>query len=162
VDEPATEHSQPAHVWLRAGAELAALLADLPVGAPLAIHSGSEISTTLEYLVPRLLRRDHHEWSQESIDGFYFSHAVKTGSNSADLAGLCILISDQTLTPFQLSLSLSLEDTFDSFRIRLGEPGEGALGISGPDWSPETASSLPLTLDDRLDQIDWVYDLVVD
>jgi hypothetical protein len=162
VDDPTTEHTQPPDVWPRAAGDLAALLAGLPVGSPLSIDSGSDISTTLEYLIPRLLRRDHEEWSRESIDGFYFSHAVKTGTNSAELAGVCILISDQSLTPFQLSLSLSGEGAFDSLRIRLGEPGDGALGISGPKWSPEAAVNLPPALDARLDQVSWVYDVVID
>jgi hypothetical protein len=115
----------------------------------------------LEYLVPQLLQRDHPEWKAESIDGFYFSRDVKVGDNSAELAGVCILIRDQTLTPFRLDLSLSGGGTFESFRIRLGEPGGGALGISGPPVSERAASFAAYELLDRLDRIDWVYDIVI-
>jgi hypothetical protein len=42
----------------------------------------------------------------------------------------------------------------------LGEPGFGPLGISGPARNSAAARELLQTLGTRLEQIDWVYDVV--
>lgn len=138
--------------------QLAARLKGLAVGSPLSVDSSSDLCDTLEMLIPGVLRRDHREWEKESIDGFFFSHAIKSDECSSELAGTCILISDQTVTPFALNLSLADTAGFRSFRIRLGEPGGGPLGISGPVCNSRAAQKMLLTLDARLDRVAWVYD----
>lgn len=131
----------------------------LSVGSTLPVDSSSDLSDTLELLIPEILRRDHPEWERESIDGFFFSSAVKSDNASADLTGTCILISDQTVTPFAVNLSLSDSGTFLSFRIRLGEPGKGPLGISGPKCNSRAAQEMLFALNSRLDRVNWVYDV---
>jgi hypothetical protein len=121
------------------------------------ISSSSDICDTLELLIPQVLRVERPEWERESIDGFYFSHAVKRGSASAELAGTCILISDQTVTPFHLDLTFAEDGRLRPSLIRLGEPGDGPLGISGPGCNSRAATELLAGLDARLDGIDWVY-----
>ena len=130
-------------------------------GSPLPIDSSSGLSGTLERLVPQLLAVDHEEWRGETLDGFYFSSAVKSDDGSAVLTGLCILLSDQTLTPFILNLSLSEEAALGAGRIRLGEPGEGRLGISGPPWGSSDVLKRLWALDARLETVDWVYDVSI-
>jgi hypothetical protein len=142
-----------------AAEQFAAYLKLVPVGSPLPINSSSDLCYTLELLVPEVLRREHPEWGGESIDGFFFSTSMKKDEASGELAGTCILISDQTVTPFVLNLTLSDRQGFASFRIRLGEAGNGPLGISGPDCNSRAARDLLLGLDARLQQIDWVYDV---
>ena len=151
----------PPDLWLLAAEQFAPLLAEVPAGSPIAIDRVSDLCATLEYLVPQVLRQEHPEWKAESIDGFYFARAVKVGDGSAELAGACILIRDQTLTPVRLNVDLSSEKTFDSFRVRLGEPGTGALGISGPPWAAVAASFTAVEVVDRLEAIDWVYDVAI-
>lgn len=141
-----------------AASQLASCLEQTAIGSPLAIDSASNLCDTLELLIPEVLRREHSEWERESLDGFFFATTVKNDAESADLAGTCILISDQTVTPFLLSVRLAGIAAFRNFRIRLGEPGEGALRISGPDCNSSAAQEMLLSLDARLDQIEWVYD----
>jgi hypothetical protein len=113
----------------------------------------------LELLIPKLLRRDHSEWKYESIDGFYFSTALKTAADSCSLAGMCILITDQTITPLALDMSLTDSATFKSLRVRLGEAGGGRLGISGPVCTSPAAKAMLASLDHRLASVKWVYDV---
>ena len=144
-----------------AARQVAALLRGRSVGSPLKVDPTSEICDTLELFIPKLLRRKHPEWERESIDGFFFSSAVKSGEGSAELVGTCILISDQTVTPFAVHLSLSEDGTFRSFGVRLGEPGQGSLGISGPGYNSPGAKEMLSSLARRLDQVDWVYDVAL-
>jgi hypothetical protein len=85
---------------------------------------------------------------------------VGTFFEKAD-SGTCILISDQTVAPFALSLSLADADTFRSFRIRLGEPGTGPLGISGPACDSRAGQEMLFALNGRLGRVDWVYDVAL-
>jgi hypothetical protein len=142
-----------------AAEQVAALLEEVPDGSPLALDSSGELCNTLELLVPELLRRQHHEWKTESIDGFFFSSAVKISELSAELVGTCILISDQTVTPFALDMSLAGWHDFAALRIRLGEPGSGPLGISGPRCNSSAADKLLYALNTRLAFVDWAYDV---
>lgn len=108
-----------------AATELAACMAGRPAGAPLPLDSSSELCFVLERLIPALLRSEHPEWRFEGIDGFYFASATKSDRNAARLAGTCILISDQAVTPFMLDFVLADADAFESWRIRVGEQGRG-------------------------------------
>ncbi|MGO9973630.1 MAG: hypothetical protein ACLP01_12675 [Solirubrobacteraceae bacterium] len=143
-----------------AAEQIAACLHAVSGGSPLQVDSSSELCFTLELLIPEVLRRKHPEWARESIDGFFFSSAVKTAERSAELAGTCILIGDQAVTPFALTLSLSDAEGFRAFRIRLGEPGKGPLGISGPECNSPAARDVLVGLNTRLERINWVYDVV--
>jgi hypothetical protein len=145
----------------KAAEELAACMEGAAAGAPLPIDSGSALAATLEYLVPQLLAQSHAEWRGESLDGFYFSSAVRSDNRSAVLAGLCILMTDQTVTPFTLNLSMSDEAKLKRVRIRLGEPGGGRLGISGPVAGSSDVLKSLWALDARLETIDWVYDVEI-
>jgi hypothetical protein len=144
-----------------AASELAELLEGVAVEWPLPIDPSSEIGYTLELLIPKMLRRQHPEWLEETIDGFFYSSAVKSDERSAELAGTCILMSDQTVTPFRLNMRISDAGAFEFFRIRLGEAGEGRLGISGPPWRSSAARALYWDLNTRLEEVAWVYDLTV-
>jgi len=142
---------------LLAARQLADLLENVVIGASVPISSSSDICDTLELLVPQVLRVARPEWERESIDGFDFSHAVKRGVASAELAGMCILISDQAVTPFRLDLTIADDGSLRSSSIRVGEPGNGPLGISGPACNSRAAAELLAGLDARMDRIDWVY-----
>jgi hypothetical protein len=141
-----------------AAEHLAVLLEPVPVGGPLLIEPTAVLCDVLELLVPSVLGRRHPEWRGESLDGFRFSSAVKTGDLSAELTGLCILIGDQSVTPFRLSMRLSDSGGLDRLGIRLGEPGGGPLGISGPAVNSSAASRLLRKLDGRAETLDWVYE----
>jgi hypothetical protein len=143
-----------------AAQQVAALCRGAEVGSSLRVDSASSICPVLERLVPSLLRGKHSEWQSESLDGFYFARAVRTGLRSVELAGTCTLISDQRMTPFRFELELSVEETISRFRIRLGEPGVGPVGIAGPAWGSSAAAKLLSTLERRLDRVPWKFDEV--
>ena len=151
----------PPNLERLAAEQIAACLQGVPVGSPLAVDSSSDLCDTLELLIPEILRREHPEWERESIDGFFFSTAVKSNEGGAELWGTCILISDQTVTPFWLDLSLSDPGVFEAVRIKLGEPGAGALGISGPVCTSRAAVEMLDDLNARLEQVAWVYEVTV-
>jgi hypothetical protein len=144
-----------------AAMQIATCLEGRAVGQPLPLDSSSDLCDTLELLIPAALREAHPEWATESIDGFFFSSAVRGFDDSAEIVGTCILIGDQTVTPFALDVALEDAETFRSFRIRLGERGDGPLGISGPKCTSDAAGELLDSLNTRLDQIAWVYDLAL-
>lgn len=140
-----------------AACALSGYLAKVQVGASLPIDPSAELLEILEFLIPGVLRLSHPEWQDESIDGFRISSATKTTELSAEMTGTCILISDQSVTPFEFDLELSRNDGFESIRIRLGESGGGPLGISGPSCTSDAAKRLLIGLNSRLDSVDWVY-----
>lgn len=145
-----------------AAGQLLELLAGVSVGSSFSVPASSSLSMhdTLEYLVPAVLSQVYREWSFESLDGFYFSSTQKVAAGSASLVGLCILISDQRLTPVALDVSLGDAQTIEKLRIRLGERGSGPLGISGPECYSDEASWLQITFGSRADTVEWVYDVV--
>jgi hypothetical protein len=142
-----------------AATQIADALAGRVVGEPLPIDSSSDLCATLEFLVPAVLRMRHPEWAKESIDGFFLSSATKSFDDSAEIAGTCILITDQTVTPFLLDIAPGPSETLQSFRIRLGEHGDGPLLISGPKCNSNAAREMLQDLNVRLDQVEWVYDV---
>lgn len=154
-------HQQTPDLERIAANQVAARLEESAIGSRLSIDSSSDLCNTLELLIPEILRREHSEWDKESIDGFFFSSAVKNDERSCELAGTCILISDQTVTPFALNLSLAETGMFRFFRIRLGEPGRGPLGISGPPCNSRAAQEVLFALNERLDRVDWAYDVAL-
>ena len=143
--------------------ELRALVAEIPVGAEFRVPPSEDFCASLEIVLSRLLGRRHPEWEKESLDGFFVAIARKTGAAAVQLAGTCILISDQTVTPFLVELALSpTGETIASFRVYLGEPGEGRLGISGPECNSREADELLIAIPTRLHDINWTYKIASD
>ncbi len=139
--------------------EMSAFLDGLSVGAEFEVPSSADLCYSLELFLPAKLHDAYEEWAHESIDGFFVAHAKKTGPASAELAGTCILIRDQTVTPFQIDLHLSTtEVAVSAYRILVGEPGEGSLGISGPACNSKGALQLLGGLMRRIDSVQWVYE----
>jgi hypothetical protein len=116
----------------------------------------------MELFIPGVLRQRYPEWEKESLDGIFVARATKTSSAAAELMGTCILISDQTVTPFLVDLELSQKAELDgvtAIRVMLGEPGSGPLGISGPPCNSPDAQRLLMSLVDRIDKVAWSYAL---
>lgn len=154
-------HRRPPDLERLAAEQVASYLDRADLDSSLAIDPSAALFDILELLVPEILRRTNPEWQKESIDGFFVSSAVKTGDASADLTGTCILISDQAATPFTLSMRLADPHRFESLRIRLGEPGNGPLGISGPACNSRAAQEMLQGLNARLEAVQWRYDVTV-
>lgn len=142
--------------------ELHDLMQGLPVGAQFTVPPSADICYSLELFIPGVLRQRYPEWEKESLDGLFVARATKMGSAAAELIGTCILISDQTVTPFRLDLNVSQEgdsDAVTAVRVMLGEPGSGPLGISGPPCNSRDAQRLLTSLVDRIDRVEWSYTL---
>ena len=136
--------------------DLRELLQGIPVGAEFAVPPPASLCDSLELLVPAVLRRRHPEWEQESLDGIFVARATRTGPSAAEIVGTCILIRDQTVTPFRLDLEIDSE-AVAAVQVMLGEPGSGPLGISGPPCNSPEAERLLTSLIDRVDGISWSY-----
>lgn len=140
--------------------ELHALLARVAVGSTFTVAPSSDLCASLELFIPTLLSARHPEWKSESLDGVFVAIARKTGAATAELAGTCILISDQTVTPLLTEITLSLSgERIESFRARIGEPGGGRLGISGPGCNSKEAQAPLAAVDARRRSIAWAYDI---
>jgi hypothetical protein len=111
----------------------------------------------LELLIPAVLCKTYPEWCTESIDGFRIASVQRHNVLSLTMLGLCILITDQSVTPFELSLSLVASGSMADLEIQIGEPGIGSLGISGPPCNSQLADALLAELGTRQAEIAWVY-----
>ena len=111
----------------------------------------------LQFFVPDLLREIHPEWDRESLDGFQLTVARKTDELEAEFFGLCILISDQTLTPIHVCLKIDAEaDEVTWMECRLGERGDHGM-VRTPYGPMNAALRSVIALNGRPDRIDWVY-----
>lgn len=140
--------------------ELQELMAELPIGARFAVLESEDICHSLELFVPLVLRSRYPEWENESLDGIFVARAIKTSQAEAEIIGTCILISDQTVTPFLLNLEISEKfetKSVTAVRVLLGEPGGGRLGISGPPCNSRGAQQLLMSLVDRIGEVSWSY-----
>jgi hypothetical protein len=138
---------------------LRAVLADLPDGAGIGDSEPFRaVLSGLEFFLPhQVLREIYPEWDHESLDGIMPLLARKTGQGEAEIFGLCILISDQTVTPihvrFQVAASI---DEVSWLECRLGERGKHGMVRMPYDSSSKMAKRL-YALNGKQDQIDWVY-----
>jgi hypothetical protein len=110
----------------------------------------------LEFFLPDVLREIHPEWNDESLDGFLPYSVRKTADQEVEIIGHCILISDQTTTPFHLRLQLAADvDEVSWLELKLGERGESGM-VRRPYSNPPSLKRVA-TLKDGKDTIDWVY-----
>lgn len=115
-----------------------------------------DVLVLLEAFIPDVLRERHPEWRNESLDGLLPIVARKAEDREVELFGHCILISDQTLTPFHLCLQVSPDkDEVSWLECRLGERGEH--GMVRIPYTGTPALKRVYALKDGMDGIDWVY-----
>jgi hypothetical protein len=111
----------------------------------------------LERFLPEVLGEIHPEWTGESLDGVYPHVARKIGEREIELFGLCILMSDQTMTPIHLRLQLSpTTDEVSWLELRLGERGRRGI-VRMPYSSEGTVYKRLHALNQSADGIEWVY-----
>jgi hypothetical protein len=138
--------------------ELRYLLDRGDVGSSLLGLPLDAVCTSLEYFIPAMLCSKYPSWRGESFDGVHLGLAVKTGAQSVTFAGAGILITDQRMTPWQVDLALDVASgTLSACRILVGEPGDGPLGISGPEWNSKRGRHLADDVVRRLDRVEWCY-----
>ena len=147
----------------KVASELSFFLEHVTEEAEFTVEPSAEICNILELYIPEQLSHHYSEWTSESLDGFFVVSARKIGLKTAELAGLCILMSDQTLTPFFIRLALtSSHDSIASYQVYLGEPGGGRLGISGSPYGTSPANKFIANIIPRLDYIKWSYTIKSD
>ena len=104
-----------------------------------------------------MLPEVHGEWGNESLDGILPLVARKTAVRELEIVGHCILISDQTLAPFQHSLRIAPGDADEIARLelRLGERGEDGM-VRRP-YNFDATNQHTYAFPQRLAKIDWAY-----
>ncbi|MDB5333994.1 MAG: hypothetical protein JWP03_5145 [Phycisphaerales bacterium] len=139
------------------------VLAGLPNGANIpdspqlrdALHG-------LELFLPELLRYLHPEWKSESLDGVLPLVARKIGDSSAEIFGLCLLISDQTTAPIHVRLQLCpSSDDVSWVECKLGEFGEQGMMRSKYQSVSATTERLH-ALSGKANMINWFYQITYD
>ncbi|WP_299484466.1 hypothetical protein [Acaryochloris sp. IP29b_bin.137] len=125
------------------------MLAPLPVNAPIPESEAfRDTLSTLEYFIPEVLREVYDEWKYESLDGVLTGLALKTNDYAAEIAGLGIILSDQTYTPLYVRLKLLPDkDEVAWFDCNLGE-----VNPRGRSKKMDTMAVV-----DRLNRIEWSY-----
>jgi hypothetical protein len=122
-------------------------------------HTRRDFEHSLEFYIPALLAEIYPEWERESLDGFYFTLGKKQNDFAAEFFGLCILISDQTLTPIHIRLEISPDrDEVAWLACRLGERDANGM-VRIPYHLKSVADKRVLTLNGRVDLVDWVYEI---
>lgn len=134
------------------------LLELIPTGARFEDDCGvRDVLVGLEYFLPAILADVYPYWKGESLDGFYLSEARKTGFYRAEMRGVCILISDQTITPFHVRMQIAASsDKINWMECRLGKRGNGNGEMERIPWSRWQGHSYSF-LQDSLKPIDWTY-----
>lgn len=109
--------------------DLRALLHDVEAGGGIPdTPSLRSVLSTLEAYFPAVLREIHPEWRHESLDGVFCELGRKIGDREVEFAGLCLLITDLTLTPYHVRLRLARDtDEIEWLDCRLGEIRNGQL-----------------------------------
>jgi hypothetical protein len=136
---------------------LRAILCDVPNGE--SIPDSEQFRTFLiglECFLPEILQEIHSEWRYECLDGIYTSVAKKSTDREIEILGLCIIISDQTLTPLHVRIRIAKEDQEVSWlECRLGERCRN--GTVRLPYDSNSISKRLYALEARTEQIDWVY-----
>lgn len=137
---------------------LRAVLADLPDGAD--IGDSEQFRTALsglEIFLTLILREIHTAWDHESLDGILPLLSRKTGEGEAEIFGMTILISDQTVTPLHLSLQVAADrDEVSWLECRIGE--QGKLGMTRVLYnSRDSLWNRLYLLAENKEQINWQY-----
>jgi hypothetical protein len=137
---------------------LRTVLDGVPNGTSIAgAESLQDVLDGLEFFIPEVLRELYAEWEHESLDGFIPVVALKSGEREAAIFGLCIIISDQTLTPIRLRLQVAAsKDEVSWLDCGLGERGDGGM-VRTPYKLLNQARKRLYALVGREDMIDWVY-----
>jgi hypothetical protein len=158
-----TVHQDTSSLEAKVASELGSLLDKTSVASVLKVEPSTDLLYLLELYIPQLLLRHYPEWEKESLDGFLLANARRIGTETAEFAGLCILISDQTVTPFLIRLAVtSSRDSIESYRVFLGESGGGHLGISGPPCNSPDAQKMLENFSTHLGNIHWLYTITSD
>ena len=136
---------------------LRTVLAELPDGASIGdCDLFRDVLSGLEFFLPQILSEVYPEWKGESLDGVMPLLACKRCELDAEIFGLCILISDQTITPLHVRLQVAAStDEVSWLECRLGEREKHGM-VRMPYDSSAIAKRLH-ALDGRQDLIDWVY-----
>ena len=117
-----------------------------------------DLLSGLEYLLPEVLAAEHRWWRYEGFDGILPVVARKVSPREIEVNGLCILISDQSVTPIQVRLGIASEaDEIASLECKVGEPGDGAGGLRREPFDHHRIAKDLASVGDRASQIDWVY-----
>lgn len=133
---------------------LRASLAPLSAGA--SIEKSEEFlafQSALERFLPAELG-----WEGESFDAFRFVRAQKVAPDEAEFIGLALLISDQSWIPIHLRLRISPDsDQIAFLDCRVGEPGDGALGLETIPYRSGSVNKVLHRLPEQIESMLWVY-----
>ena len=135
-----------------------AILSSIEIGGDVTESIGMhDLLTGLEYFLPEVLAEVYPYWKSESLDGFFVYAARKTRVNEMVFMGLCVLISDQTVTPFHVSLrSPTAGDELEWMECRHGNRGDRKGGMDRVHYRKWNWRIFAGT-DDPAESIDWAF-----
>lgn len=117
-----------------------------------------DLCSALEFYLPAVLKEHDPFWRGESLDAFQIPVALKSGRLAAELVGLCLLVSDQSWTPFDLSIRISASaDQVEALSLRLGERVAGTGQLLRIPYGSPGVGRLGRRVVERRGQIDWAF-----
>lgn len=116
----------------------------------------------LQFMIPELLRTNHKEWEEDSLDGpMTVVDSAVTGEREVTLFGLDYLITSQKLVALEVTFTLTKSlQGFERLKVRLGEHGDGVHGLvcyHGSDMESACEDIL-----ERRESIQWKYHATYD
>ena len=138
---------------------LRAALDDVEPGSPIPdSETFREFLSALERVLPDALAQEQPYWQYESLDGILPEVARKTNPREAEILGLCVLISDQTLTPVHVRIAVSGNaDEIAWLDCKLGEKGDGSGGLQRIPYDADRLSKELYLVGRYAPDIHWAY-----
>src|SRR5207249_8821566 len=94
----------------------------------------------------------------ESLDGFRFAVARKTGSLEAEFLGLCLVVSDQAWTPIHVGLRAAAEsDAISWVNCKLGDGGVSGDQMTRLPYESAKAGKLLFSVGEYPEKINWTF-----
>ncbi len=116
-----------------------------------------EFLSAIEHVLEDALAQEHPFWQSEFLDGILPAFARKTGPCEAEILGLCVLISGQTVAPIRVCIAVARDvDRIAWLECKLGQKGNGAGGLWHLPYSHNISKDLH-SLDCYSHEIDWAY-----
>jgi hypothetical protein len=139
---------------------LRSVLADLSEGEQIVESEDfEELQSALEHFLPSILCDAYPaQWRHESLDGFRFAVARKTGPQEAELLGLCLRVSDQAWTPLQVRLRAAAEvDAISWVSCKLGDGGASGERMTGLPYESTRAGKFLFSVAETPERINWTF-----
>lgn len=139
------------------GQYLRTALADIEIGGFVEERCLTRELGGLDFFLPQVLREKYNFWKSESLDGVCPIYVQKLAERQVEIVGICILITDQTVTPIHLRMEVSADaDSIQWLECRLGEKQPNG-GMARVKYTSAWPLNSLLAIKQDPDAIEWCF-----